>query len=79
MKRNSKLRVGHLATYHPAGVISRYDGKQVLVTAHNRHGHATIKFLDGPRQGQDRGVKETELSQVEGAVAPTATAPGRGS
>lgn len=31
-----------------------------------------------PRQGQDRGVKETELSQVEGAVAPTGTAPGRG-
>lgn len=52
------------ARYFPEHLFSRYEGAEVLVVTVNRYGQATIKFLDGPRKNQNRGVKINELRPV---------------
>lgn len=59
-----RLRAGQGVVYRPKGVISRYDGSTVQVVSHNRHGQVTIRFVDGPRRGQTRGVHESEVQEV---------------
>ncbi len=57
------IKPGVSAVYSSTRVISRYEGATVkVVSSPNRHGHVTIKFLDGPRVNETRGVLVRELS-----------------
>jgi hypothetical protein len=56
------------ARYVPQYLESRYDGKNVLVVTANTYGQATIKFLDGPRIHETRGVGLEELQPVPPAA-----------
>ena len=62
--------IGDICVYSPKNVISRYDGKRVKVISVNCHGHITIRFLDGPRQGQTRSVKAYDLNESKNRSEP---------
>ena len=56
------LKVGGRAIYCPdIFTHSRYRDKEVEVVCVNRFGQVTIRFIDGLRVNQTRGVKINEL------------------
>lgn len=59
-----KLYKGQSVIYKPNHLISRYNGLIVKVRTYNKHGNVTIEFIDGPRKGQTRGVKISDLREI---------------
>ena len=54
-----------MAHYHPGHMVSQHEDAVVRVVAANKHGWATIEWLDGQNRNKKYGVKFSDIQPLD--------------